>query len=79
MSKWMPIDTAPKDKRIALYYPECGFNNPQIVFGEWDFDTYAKKPAPYWTNDCVRWWGVTRCRKLNPTMWMEIKGPEHGE
>ena len=74
---WMPIDVAPKDKRIALYYPAGEFNEPQIVFGKWDNDNYVKNPKPYWVNDCVRLWGVSKCRSFSPIMWMEIKGPEH--
>jgi len=57
MGEWKGIDSAPKDRRIVLFYPECGFGAPQIVFGKWCEDSYAKNPRPYWGNDCERWWG----------------------
>lgn len=76
MGEWKDIESAPKDKKIVLYYPSCGFSGPEIVFGSWLDDRYAKKPRPYWTNDLERYWGVVRCRKYPPTMWMDLEPPK---
>lgn len=75
---WQPIDTAPKDRRILLYFPTM-FNEPYACVGEWEDDRYAKKkPRPYWTADIVRWASVTRLRACPPTHWCEIVGPAMG-
>ncbi len=79
MGGWKAIDSAPKDRRVVLFYPECGFTEHQMVFGRWNADGYSKNPRPYWSNDCERWWGVVRCRTHSPTMWMDLEPPKDGQ
>lgn len=72
---WKPIETAPKDRRICLYYPGQLFTDVYTVFGKWQKDTYAKKPRPYWTNDLERIRGVSVTRTQQPTHWADVDTP----
>jgi hypothetical protein len=68
MTKWEPIDTAPKDRRILLFVPPRDYH-----IGQWDDDRYAlKKPRPYWTSSLERVMGRKWMRDNPPTHWMEI-------
>lgn len=67
---WQPIETAPKDKRVMLYFPKRG-----PVFGRWDSDAYAKTPRPYWSHDNERLFGITDARKNPPTHWAPQPDP----
>lgn len=69
---WKPIETAPKDRRIMLYYPQQIFNGVNIIFGKWDKDKYHKNPKPYFTHDFERIYGVGKTRFNQPTHWNEI-------
>ena len=77
MSNWRSIETAPLDgQRVLLFYPAgTAFAMPQWVVGQFDKDQHAKNPKPYWANDCIRWWGVTLCRKAQPTHWTPLGQP----
>ena len=70
---WQPITTAPKDKRIFLYWPKI-FGGC-IYGGHWERDTYAKKPVPYWTSDISRIVGLRELRALPPTHWLPVPAP----
>lgn len=70
---WQPIETAPKDRRILLFFP--GLYGGYIATGEWEADQYVKKPRPFWTCDCERWMGRTTLRGSPPTHWCEITMP----
>ncbi|MDD4892761.1 MAG: hypothetical protein PHH73_02015 [Candidatus Rickettsiella isopodorum] len=69
---WLPIETAPKDRRIMLGYKEPFFNNIYCVPGRWYYDTLTKKSKSYWTNDIEK--NVTKLwiRKNQPIAWMEL-------
>ena len=68
--EWQPIDTAPKDMDILLYCQRRG-----IVRGHWNTDEYGRNPAPYWTHDRERTWGVRETRDDQPTHWMPLPQP----
>lgn len=70
MSDWQPIKTAPKTKNILLSCPRLG-----VIRGRWNPNQYAKKPRPYWTNDCEQLSGVSRTRADQPTHWMPLPLP----
>lgn len=72
---WQPIETAPKDRRILLYFPGL-FSDATVYCGKWDDDRYNKRPRPYWTADCEHFAGKTRLRDHQPTHWAEITLPE---
>lgn len=65
--EWQPIETAPKDARILLRCPRRG-----VVCGQWNYDKYASKPKPYWTNDRESLFGVRETRDDQPTGWMPL-------
>jgi hypothetical protein len=66
---WLPIETAPKDKtRVLLKWPG---DRPPCV-GAWCSDRFAKEPAPHWSGDTDRTYGLRETRKLQPTHWMPI-------
>lgn len=76
MINWQPIETAPKDRRILLYFPDL-FSEPAIYGGNWYDDAYNyKNPRPYWTADCARWAGKTCLRAHPPTHWAELTPPQ---
>lgn len=72
---WQPIETAPKERRILLYFPGL-FSDVEVYCGKWYADEYSKHPRPYWTADCERWAGKMRLREHPPTHWAEITLPE---
>ena len=72
---WQPIATAPKDRRILLYYPEKLFNEIHCVFGKWEHEKNHSRPKPYWTNDLVGLSGVVSTKKNQPTLWAEVEMP----
>lgn len=76
---WQDISTAPKDgTKVLLFYPNVDsggpFNLPIIVCGRWDSNQYAKRPRPYWENDCD-FWGVVLKRNFPPTHWQRLPEP----
>jgi len=66
---WQPIATAPKDRRVLLYYPQ---RFPCVVCGFWETDEYATKPRPHWRNDRSRIHGILATRAIQPSHWMEL-------
>lgn len=76
MSEWQPIDSAPKDQRLLLFYPgQLG----GWICGHWDDDKYAKNSRPYWRNDRTIYMGVKMCRRHPPTHWMPLPPPPSSE
>lgn len=69
MMQWQPIDTAPKDRLILLFWPATGGMSIRIACGKWDHDEYARRPKPYWTSD-RKFIGVREHRSHPPTHWM---------
>lgn len=65
---WQPIETAPKDRRILLYY---GWS----VCGCWNLDEFINNPKPYWLTD-KGFLGKTWHKENNPTHWAELIPPE---
>jgi hypothetical protein len=48
MNNWKPINTAPKDRRILLYYPEPT-NAPNIIIGyAGEHNGHKKITATHW-------------------------------
>lgn len=71
---WQPIETAPKDGTdILLYFGAWGW-----IRGNWDSQLHHGKPKPYWTNDRLRYLGVTETRANQPTHWMPIPPAPNG-
>lgn len=76
MINWQTIETAPKDRRILLYFPDL-FSEPAIYCGKWHDDAYYRKnPRPYWSADCEGWAGKTSLRAHPPTHWAELTPPQ---
>lgn len=74
MMKWQPIETAPKNRSILLWFP--GIYNGMFSVGEWDKNEFAKKPRPYWSCQLERIFGVQTIRDNQPTHWCELEKPE---
>lgn len=72
---WQPIETAPKDRDVLLWFPAM-CSTPKASVGNWDDDRYAKKPRPFWTCECEGWAGKNLLRANPPTHWCEITPPE---
>lgn len=72
-SGWLPIESAPKNKRIALGWDYLKTQAP--CFGQWDEDQYAKKPRPFWRTDVDRYRGLNEERRSPPSHWMDITPP----
>ncbi len=75
-NKWKPIKTAPKDRRILLFYPRQIFIGIHIIVGKWESDSYIKHPKPYWEHDLYHLSGKIATRNNQPTHWMELIVPE---
>lgn len=65
-----PIETAPKDRAILLYYP----TRKKWLNGIWEDQRYHKTPNPYWRTFTA--FGVTSDRANEPTYWAEIADME---
>lgn len=77
--KWLPMDKAPKDKRVQLLFKPGTFREPDfhVHFGGWEPDRYAKKPAPYWSaGEIVRIMGVRFMRQNQPIAWAHVPSLE---
>lgn len=61
---WLPMDSAPKDKRILLKWGE------RIECGGWELQQYHRNPKPYWSGDGEPSFGVKRYRDVPPDGWM---------
>ena len=72
---WQTIDTAPKDQRVLLYYPQRIFG---VVCGSWQTEDHARKPRPHWRNDSSHLLGIHATRQIQPTHWMALpNAPAH--
>jgi hypothetical protein len=72
---WQPIDTAHKDQRVLLYYPQKIFD---VVCGSWQTEKHARKPRPHWRNDSSHILGIHANRQIQPTHWMALPNdPAH--
>ena len=72
---WRPIETAPKDTRVLLFWPSFWNSKPRIETGQWKDDRYANRPKPYWSGDQERIFGVRAYRESAPTHWQSIEPP----
>jgi hypothetical protein len=72
---WETMETAPKDKRILLYYDPPLYTDVSVICGKWDDDKYAYKSRPHWTNDLHILSGANRTRNMQPVLWKEIEYP----
>jgi hypothetical protein len=70
MMNWQPIETAPKDRVILLYYPGSEYINPIMSTGEY----YASVKGSYWSCH-IPWMGIRWMKKNQPTHWCELEGP----
>ena len=76
--EWQPIEKAPKDERILLYFPEFHGpgKEPRYIMGHWADNRFAAKPRPYWCHDEERLWGTVQCRNKQPTHWLRPEPPK---
>lgn len=73
-TKWQPIKTAPKDRRIELWIPRSVYRAGYPTHGKWDDDKYGRKPRPFWLYDAAV--NITHSRESQPTHWRpESIGP----
>lgn len=71
--EWQPIETAPKNCNVLLYFPRHG-----AVRGSWNDGRYAQTPKPYWSHDRERMFGTRETRNNQPTHWMPLpEAPKH--
>lgn len=70
--EWLPIESAPKDKRILLGYEKNIFNGINSVCGKWDDDKYDNNPKPFWTHDLYKLKGMRETRLQQPVYWMPL-------
>ena len=74
---WQPIETAPKDQRVLLYYPktESIYSEEEIICGEYTVDMLRGTVISYWSNDSWFLWGAREIKKRQPTMWCALELP----
>lgn len=72
---WQPIETAPKDQDIWLWFPTM-FSKGHMTVGRWDSDQYAQKPRPYWTGSARG--RANEYRNNPPTHWQPLPTPPNG-
>lgn len=72
MQIWQPIETAPKNQRILLFYKKAFFTGINIIIGNWDDGDNRKLSDPYWTNDLVLLKGVRETKNNQPSHWMPL-------
>jgi hypothetical protein len=68
--EWQPVETAPKDERILLWYPKWDGLEGVVVVGCWHRDEFGRPPQPHWTNDSSLDWEYTYHHQ--PTHWRRI-------
>lgn len=72
---WQPIETAPKNRRVLLWYQNPVFTGCEAVAGQWDEDEFAMRPRPYWASDLAVL-NKALSRRIQPTHWAELpEGP----
>jgi hypothetical protein len=73
MSKWQPIETAPRDGTKVIVWPPTWTATTSVA--NWDEQKYHKKPRPYWDRKDA--FSVIDCRARPPTHWQPIlAGPD---
>jgi len=73
--KWEPIENAPKDRDIILFYPKVlWYDHPYVTVGKWYGDLSAKISRPYWRCQ-AEWIGINSMRNCPPTHYCEIDYP----
>jgi hypothetical protein len=74
---WQPIETAPKDQRVLLYYPgiESDYLEEKIVCGEYTSEAFRNTMISFWNNDSWFLWGARRIKSRQPTMWCALEPP----
>ena len=73
MSKWQPIETAPRDGTTVLLYPPT-WKSKTCSMGKFNPDKYCQKPKPYWNRDDDNG-RVSDSRKAITTHWMPLPPP----
>ena len=78
---WQPIETAPKDRSILLFYPYIEEDNNIIQFdyvsvGVWCEEIRHNKTKCYWSNQNFYIMGIRHIKQYQPTHWCEITFPE---
>ncbi len=70
--EWLPIDTAPKNQRILLWW-RAGtmFMHAFTGIGQWDTDASARTPKPRWTYEAT-YPNKAACLRHPPELWMPI-------
>lgn len=73
MTKWRPIETAPRDGTVLLTF------NPDLWVGRVIFD--ARIRMARWSVDADTWYiqGVNSTIPLEPTHWMPLPQPPEDE
>ena len=74
---WQPIETAPKDQRVLLYYPKEAsmYSEEKIVCGEYTTEAFRNTMISFWNNDSWFLWGAREIKKRQPTMWCTLELP----
>ena len=75
MDNWQPMETAPKNRRVLLYYDSPPLAGLNVIGGEWQSDHFIRRPRPYWEHDMHMLTGVTRTREIQPSMWQPLPDP----
>lgn len=64
---WLPIDTAPKDREVLLWFPQ----RHEAHYGQWNTESYHRAWA------IVSIHGARHIKATQPTHWAELpKGPQ---
>lgn len=66
---WLPMETAPLDRKVLLLCDSWGRSGYLIRVGEYNDDRFAKKPRPYWQSMGSR---TTFDRDRPPKAWMYL-------
>lgn len=75
---WKPIDTAPKDRRILLWFDVK--IHAGACFGRWDDERYKRSPNPHFVaSELEHLFGKIWMRENQPTHWDEVPEGPHGE
>lgn len=74
--KWKPIETAPKDRKILLWFT---LHAGTACVGKWEDQRYHVKPKQHWSCDLAHIWGINTIRRCQPTHWCEIEPPLVGD
>lgn len=74
---WQPIETAPKDRTILLYWPERTLGSvlyhQMTSTGIWERDQHSKNRRPFWFTANLPHYNTLRLHR--PTHWMPLPPP----